>query len=109
MEWVEVLAVTGWVVAWAVMAEEDGSALMRAGTDINNLQSLQRGARNFMNYCSGCHSLQYLRYNRIGTDLKIPPAELQAPPMLYRVGMLLVDPMFATPKNRRCQPRLRPG
>ena len=51
---------------------------MHAGTDINNLQSLQRGARNFMNYCSGCHSLQYLRYNRMGKDLKIPPADLQA-------------------------------
>ena len=31
-----------------------------------------------MNYCSGCHSLQYLRYNRMGEDLKIPLAELQA-------------------------------
>ena len=62
----------------AVLADEGGTELMHAGTDINNLQSLQRGARNFMNYCSGCHSLQYLRYNRMGKDLKIPPAELQA-------------------------------
>lgn len=31
--------------------------------------SLQRGARNFMNYCLGCHSLQYARYKRIGEDL----------------------------------------
>ncbi len=45
---------------------------MAAGTDINNIESLQRGARNFMNYCSGCHSLKYLRYNRMATDLKIP-------------------------------------
>ena len=62
----------------AVLADEGGTELMHAGTDINNLQSLQRGARNFMNYCSGCHSLQYLRYNRMGEDLKIPLAELQA-------------------------------
>jgi len=52
--------------------------LMHAGADINNMQSLQRGARNFMNYCSGCHSLQYLRYNRMGEDLHIAPAELAA-------------------------------
>ncbi len=50
--------------------------LLQAGTDINNIESLQRGARNFMNYCSGCHSLKYLRYNRMATDLKIPEAEL---------------------------------
>jgi ubiquinol-cytochrome c reductase cytochrome b subunit len=25
-----------------------------------------------MNYCLGCHSLQYSRYNRVGTDLGIP-------------------------------------
>jgi len=31
--------------------------------------SLQRGAKLFMNYCSGCHSLQYLRYNRMGKDI----------------------------------------
>lgn len=31
--------------------------------------SLQRGAQVFMNYCSGCHSLQYLRYNRMAIDL----------------------------------------
>jgi ubiquinol-cytochrome c reductase cytochrome c1 subunit len=64
--------------AGAVLAEEGGMQLMHAGTDINNKQSLQRGARNFMNYCSGCHSLEYLRYNRMGQDLEIPPAELAA-------------------------------
>ncbi len=57
------------------MAEE-GEEYLHSGTDINNTESLQRGARNFMNYCSGCHSLKYLRYNRMADDLKIPPAEL---------------------------------
>ncbi|MGC1854273.1 MAG: cytochrome c1 [Candidatus Aquirickettsiella sp.] len=37
----------------------------------SDLASLQRGAKYFMNYCSGCHSLQYMRYNRLGVDLKI--------------------------------------
>jgi ubiquinol-cytochrome c reductase cytochrome c1 subunit len=60
------------------VAEEGGSGLLQSGTDINNIESLQRGARNFMNYCSGCHSLTYLRYNRMATDLKIPDTELTA-------------------------------
>lgn len=32
-------------------------------------ESLQRGARFFMNYCSGCHSLKYMRYNAMGYAL----------------------------------------
>src|SRR6266850_1085707 len=60
----------------AAAGEEGGAALLASGADIKNTESLQRGARNFMNYCSGCHSLQYLRYNRLAADLKIPEAEL---------------------------------
>lgn len=37
-----------------------------------NEASLQRGARAFSDYCSGCHSLKYLRYNRLSHDLSIP-------------------------------------
>ncbi|MBX6421435.1 MAG: cytochrome c1 [Nevskia sp.] len=37
-----------------------------------DLKSLQRGARDFINYCSGCHSMKYLRYNRLAQDLGIP-------------------------------------
>jgi ubiquinol-cytochrome c reductase cytochrome c1 subunit len=59
-------------------AQEGEGSLPHAGADINNVESLQRGARNFMNYCSGCHSLKYVRYNRIAKDLEIPESELQA-------------------------------
>ena len=45
--------------------------LQSAGVDLKDQASLQRGAKWFMNYCSGCHSLQYLRYNRMGQDLGI--------------------------------------
>jgi ubiquinol-cytochrome c reductase cytochrome c1 subunit len=62
--------------AGTALAEEGEIALLRADTDIKNTESLQRGARNFMNDCSGCHSLKYLRYNRLGQDLKIPESEL---------------------------------
>lgn len=38
----------------------------------DNKASLQRGARTYVNYCIGCHSLGYLRYNRMATDLGLP-------------------------------------
>src|SRR6202789_1161018 len=62
----------------ATADEEGGIALSKAGTDISNTESLQRGARNFMNYCSACHSLKYLRYNRLAAALEIPESELAA-------------------------------
>ena len=44
--------------------------------DPDNINSLQRGARNFMNYCSGCHSAQYVRYNTIGKHLELSDEQL---------------------------------
>ena len=43
--------------------------LDHADTDISNTASLQNGAKLFMNYCSGCHAISFMRYNRIGKDL----------------------------------------
>ncbi len=39
--------------------------------DPRDQTSLQRGAKYFMNYCSGCHSIQYLRYDRMAKDIGI--------------------------------------
>ena len=71
-----ILLAVGLLSGGIAVADEGGMELQHAGADINNVDSLQRGARNFMNYCSGCHSLTYLRYNRMGTDLHIPDTEL---------------------------------
>jgi len=43
--------------------------LERANTDISDTASLQNGAKLFMNYCSGCHAISFMRYNRIAQDL----------------------------------------
>ncbi len=40
--------------------------------DVSDKASLQRGAQVYMNYCLGCHSMQYARYERTATDLGIP-------------------------------------
>lgn len=49
-----------------------GSAVFHYDADVGNQASLQRGARNYMNYCAGCHSMKHLRYSRIAEDLGIP-------------------------------------
>jgi ubiquinol-cytochrome c reductase cytochrome c1 subunit len=82
----------------AMADEEGGIALQSAGTDIKNTESLQRGARNFMNYCSGCHSLKYLRYNRLAADLKIPESEL-APNLMFTSDKTFDTINSAMPKD----------
>lgn len=52
-------------------ASGSGVELASANIDSDNIKSLQRGAANFMNYCSGCHSAQYVRYKTIGKDLDL--------------------------------------
>ena len=73
--------------AWAA-AEAAGSAEAAArfgadwqswhpANDVSDIPSVQRGARNFVSYCLGCHSLKYERWSRLGQDLGVPPRLLQ--------------------------------
>jgi len=58
------------VVAGGASAATD-MELLSAENDVDNIASLQRGARNFMNYCSGCHSAKYVRWKTIMEDLEL--------------------------------------
>ncbi|MCY7355283.1 MAG: cytochrome c1 [Lysobacter sp.] len=70
-----VTLIAGLVLSVAAIASE-GSATQQSGTDLGDRVSLQRGAQLYMNYCSGCHSLKYLRYSRIGEDLGLSEDEV---------------------------------
>ena len=64
--------------------------------DPHNKASLQNGARLYMNYCMGCHSLQYSRYNRVAQDLGIPEDLFQANLMFdpsEKIGALMDNAM----------------
>lgn len=50
--------------------------MQRANNDVANTASLQRGARNFVNYCMGCHSARYVRYSRLGEDLGLSEGQV---------------------------------
>ncbi|HTI95827.1 MAG TPA: cytochrome c1 [Rudaea sp.] len=67
---VAVAAAGALLVAGSALAQE-GAGLEEAGAHVTNIASLQSGARTFFNYCSGCHSLKYMRYSRIAQDLQL--------------------------------------
>lgn len=72
---VRALTVAGLAAAMLLASAAAGAAaeieLEPARNDAGNVASLQRGARNFMNYCAGCHSAKYVRFNVIAKDLML--------------------------------------
>ncbi|PID42945.1 MAG: cytochrome c1 [Gammaproteobacteria bacterium] len=55
------------------LAAGGGVVVDHVDIDLEDKVSLQRGAALFTNYCMGCHSMKYARYERVATDLGIPP------------------------------------
>lgn len=49
--------------------------LDNANNDLSDKESLKKGFKTYINYCLGCHQLQYQRYNRTFADLGIDDAD----------------------------------
>jgi ubiquinol-cytochrome c reductase cytochrome c1 subunit len=75
----------------AVASEAAHDVVTPARNDMTNIASLQRGARNFVNYCMGCHSARYVRYGRLGKDLGL--SEQQVIDNLMFTGERIHDTM----------------
>lgn len=56
--------------------------LLAAKVELGDRASLQRGAKLFVNYCAGCHSVQFMRYSRMGRDLGLTEEQVRANLML---------------------------
>jgi ubiquinol-cytochrome c reductase cytochrome c1 subunit len=80
-----------------------GAARGSGGADIRmessqidrlSLESQQRGARTFVNYCLNCHSARFMRYNRL-TDLGLTEAQIRDNLMFTtdKVGSLMTVAM----------------
>jgi len=54
------------------LAADAGVVLDKVAIDLTDKAALQDGARTFANYCMGCHSAKFQRYERVAGDLGIP-------------------------------------
>ncbi len=73
-----------------VVSASESITLDKAPIDASNHESLQRGARTFVNYCLNCHSANYMRYNRL---LEIGLTEKQIKDNLMLAGEKIGDTM----------------
>jgi ubiquinol-cytochrome c reductase cytochrome c1 subunit len=53
-------------------AAGSGWQLDKVDIDVSDKAAMQDGARTFANYCMGCHSAKFQRYERVADDLGIP-------------------------------------
>ncbi|MGR9037808.1 MAG: cytochrome c1 [Gammaproteobacteria bacterium] len=49
----------------------EGIKLQKADIDVSDTESLQRGAKHFVTYCLGCHSIKQIRYKRMALDFGV--------------------------------------
>ncbi|MGL1956856.1 MAG: cytochrome c1 [Colwellia sp.] len=63
------------VVSMPALASSAGVHLDKANNDLTDKESLKKGFKTYINYCLGCHQLQYQRYNRTFNDLGIEEAD----------------------------------
>ena len=71
-----VVVALGLLVAGGIVYAATETELEPAHNDIDDIHSLQRGARNFMNFCSGCHSAKYVRFNTLAKNLELTEEQL---------------------------------
>ncbi|HMU89985.1 MAG: cytochrome c1 [Pseudomonadales bacterium] len=88
------ILILGWLplLAWASGEEV---ALDHVKIDPADRHALQRGAALYMNYCMGCHSLKYERYEKLSLGLGVPP-ELFMKHLVFgqaKIGDLMTNAM----------------
>lgn len=96
------------MVPVAVMAAGGGNLpLYDADVDLNNKASLQRGAKLYVNYCMGCHSISSMRYNRMSRDIGLTDEQLVE--NLMFVSDFSESPTGETPKIGSLMKNAMPG
>ncbi|WP_019027180.1 cytochrome c1 [Colwellia piezophila] len=63
------------LVPFSAIASGPSVHLDKANNDLSDKESLKKGFKTYINYCLGCHQLQYQRYGRTFDDLGIEEAD----------------------------------
>jgi ubiquinol-cytochrome c reductase cytochrome c1 subunit len=91
-------AVSALLLVPALYAAPIVPPLLHAPVNVADTASLQRGARDFVNYCMGCHELKYERWSRLGKDLDLGPKALRRLMFLQTKPFQMMTNAMATAK-----------
>lgn len=68
----QLIALIAMLVPMTTMAAGGAGVAHSMEPDLRDQASLQNGMKLYVNYCMGCHSLEYQRFSRAAEDLGIP-------------------------------------
>ena len=71
--------------------------LEKAHINLKDKKSLQRGAKLYINYCLGCHSMHYMRYNSMAKDIGLVNQEGEIYNKLIKENLILSDAKVVDP------------
>jgi len=77
MKILSTIAILLMILAQNVFAESE-VPLQSANVDLEDRGSIIRGAKHFVTYCLGCHSIKHIRYQRIAKDFKLDEKKVLA-------------------------------
>lgn len=80
-----------------INVQEAHPHLDKVQIDIHDSASLQRGAQLFMNYCAGCHSLKYVRFEGMAKDTGIVDEKNQVLEKLVKDNLIFRDEKITDP------------
>ncbi len=90
----------------ALASTSGGVKLQKPFVELKNKQSLQRGAKYFMNNCLSCHSLAYMRYDQLAKGIGLVDDKGEVDEALVKenlifTGAAVTDPILsAMPKEQ---------
>lgn len=77
------------------LAAESVIPLDHVTVDLTDKASLQRGAKLYMNYCAGCHSLSYSHYDSLAKGIGITQPNGKVAEELVNKNLILTDGTIA--------------
>lgn len=86
-----VMVVIGCLLLPTAFAVSATQTLLPVKIDIKDTAALQRGAALYMNFCSGCHSLKYMRYNRMAKNIGLTRFTGEVDEELLRNNLIFTD------------------
>ncbi len=82
------------IMSTGLVSASGGYKTSPANVNVDDMESLQRGAKVFTQYCLSCHSAKFVRFNRVATDLGMSEADVME--NLNHLGVKFGGTMHAT-------------
>ena len=87
------------------LATGAGVHLQDAHVDVSDQAAMQRGAKMFMNYCSGCHSLKFFRYSQLAKGLKLQTFDGELDKPLLQNNLIFTKAQIGEPVTTAMPPQ----